>query len=90
LADSETAKVIDAEGGYVTPGGIDGHVHLEQVTFNGAVGDKFKPGTRSGICGGTTSIVCFVLQEKTETDVLRAVEEYHQKVSSAATLYPFH
>ena len=52
-----TAKIIDAQGCYVMPGGIDVHTH-----FNIDVGiaqscDDFYTGTRSAACGGTTTII---------------------------------
>ncbi|TVY71414.1 Dihydropyrimidinase [Lachnellula suecica] len=61
-----TKRHIDAEGGYVTPG----------------VGDKFETGTRSAIAGGTTTIICFALQQKTKESALPVVEGYHKKMFS--------
>ncbi|HBC5606052.1 TPA: dihydropyrimidinase [Klebsiella oxytoca] len=61
LADSieaeQPCEVIDAEGCYVMPGGVDVHTH-----FNIDVGlarscDDFFTGTRAAACGGTTTIV---------------------------------
>ncbi|KAH0840666.1 hypothetical protein FOPE_06034 [Fonsecaea pedrosoi] len=60
LSPSSAKRVIDAEGGYVMPGGIDCHVHLEEPALFGGKGrssDNFETGTRSSICGGTTTIV---------------------------------
>jgi dihydropyrimidinase len=56
--------VIDASGCYVLPGGVDGHVHLE----NPALGctrsaDDFHTGTLAAAAGGTTTIVDFVKRE---------------------------
>jgi dihydropyrimidinase len=72
-------KVIDAKGAYVTPGGVDTHVHLDQH-INGALGDNFENGSRSAIAGGTTTIVTFAFQAKTDDSVLPVVEAYHKKV----------
>ena len=42
------AKVIDAKGQWVLPGGIDAHCHLDQPLSDGAVmADGFYTGTRS-------------------------------------------
>ncbi len=74
LPTQSSTKVIDAEGAYITPGGVDSHVHLsqpEQVT-----GDTFFTGTRSAICGGTTTVICFAQQFRHETDVLPGVQAY--------------
>jgi dihydropyrimidinase len=61
---ADGAHVVDATGCYVLPGGVDGHVHLE----NPALGctrsaDDFHSGTLAAACGGTTTIVDFVKQE---------------------------
>lgn len=79
-------RVIDAEGGYVTPGGVDSHCHLDQPIF-GAVGDRFETGTRSAIAGGTTTVICFAFQAKTDESVLPIVEAYHEKVSNDNNAY---
>ena len=31
LPQGQETKVIDAHGGYITPGGVDSHVHLAQA-----------------------------------------------------------
>ena len=74
-------KTIDAEGGYVTPGGVDSHVHLDQGSFpGGPEGDKFETGTRSAIAGGTTTVISFAFQEKTDESVIQIIKDYHTKV----------
>jgi dihydropyrimidinase len=76
-------KVIDAKGAYITPGGVDTHVHLDQGSLlNGAIGDTFEGGTLSAIAGGTTTIIAFAFQAKTEESVLPIVEAYHGKVKT--------
>jgi len=75
-------KVIDAKGGYVTPGGVDSHVHLDQgSSMDGAVGDQFETGTRSAVAGGTTTVISFCFQAKTDESVLPLVEAYHALVN---------
>ena len=67
----------------MTPGGVDSHVHLDQGSLlGGAVGDKFETGTKSAIAGGTTTVISFAFQSKTDETILPIVEEYHQKVRS--------
>jgi dihydropyrimidinase len=58
--------VVDALGLYVLPGGVDTHVHLENVIGTTITCDTFESGTRAAAFGGTTTIVDFALQ--TETD----------------------
>lgn len=56
-------REIDAAGRYVTPGGIDSHLHLDQPTGDGSVmADDFLSGTRSAACGGTTTVIPFACQ----------------------------
>jgi len=58
------AKVIDAAGLYVLPGGVDPHVHMELPIGGGQFSaDDFETGTRAAIAGGTTSIIDFVTPE---------------------------
>ena len=71
---SDETQVLDCEGAFVTPGGIDTHVHLEQ--WNTPTGDTWETGTRSAICGGTTTVVAFASQKREDETVLPIVEEY--------------
>lgn len=77
-------SVIDAEGRYVTPGGIDAHCHLAQRSHSGAeAADDFTSGTRSALFGGTTTVIPFAPQ--TESDGLRAgVHRYLEQAEDRA------
>lgn len=59
-------RVVDATGLYVLPGGVDTHVHLENVIGPTITADTFASGTKAAAFGGTTTIVDFALQ--TERD----------------------
>lgn len=52
-------EVLDADGCYVMPGGIDPHVHLEMPFMGTHSADNFEIGTRAGLAGGTTMVVDF-------------------------------
>ncbi len=56
--------VINANGKYVLPGGVDPHVHLNLPTPAGFSSDNFLTGTKAALFGGTTSIIDFVTPKK--------------------------
>uniref|UniRef100_A0A0N5AQI9 dihydropyrimidinase n=1 Tax=Syphacia muris TaxID=451379 RepID=A0A0N5AQI9_9BILA len=66
---SNVERIIDAEGRYVMPGGIDPHTHL-QAPFMGQVScDDFYIGSRAALAGGTTMFIDIVLPVKEETPI---------------------
>ncbi|KAI9374569.1 putative allantoinase [Aspergillus egyptiacus] len=67
LSDQGT-RVIDAAGGYIMPGGIDCHVHLQEPSMfgKGSSADDYESGTRSAIAGGNTTIVTFAPLQKND------------------------
>ncbi|KAF8240234.1 dihydropyrimidinase [Tricholoma matsutake] len=71
---SANTQVLDCEGGFITPGGVDTHVHFEQ--WNMPTDDTWVTGTRAAICGGTTTVVTFAAQNRDRDSVLPIVEEY--------------
>ncbi|KAH8895531.1 D-hydantoinase [Thozetella sp. PMI_491] len=79
LASASATKLIDAEGGYVTPGGVDCHVHLQEPSMfgKGSSADSYESGTRSAIAGGTTTIVAFAPMQKSASSALEAVRSTH-------------
>ena len=89
--DCNASKTIDAEGNYVTPGGVDGHCHLDQPTDNNSVfADGFKSGSISAAFGGTTTIIPFALQVKGGS-LRAAIDEYHEKAQGKSIVdYAFH
>jgi dihydropyrimidinase len=58
---------VDATGLYVFPGGVDTHVHLENVIGPTITCDTFASGTKAAAFGGTTTIVDFALQTDTDS-----------------------
>lgn len=75
---SDGATVIDAEGAYVIPGGIDVHTHCE-MPFGGTIAcELFETGTKAAAVGGTTALVDFALQAKGES-LMKTYEDWREK-----------
>jgi dihydropyrimidinase len=55
----EGQRIIDAQGHYVFPGFVDGHVHLQMDVGDITSTDDFTSGTIAAACGGTTTVVDF-------------------------------
>lgn len=82
---------FDAAGRTVTPGGVDGHCHLDQpMPPPVRTRDGFESGTRSAACGGTTTVLPFAAQAKGQS-LLAAVQDYHARARGRASVdYGFH
>ncbi|KAF2002467.1 D-hydantoinase [Amniculicola lignicola CBS 123094] len=93
LKDASAKKTIDAEGGYVMPGGVDAHVHLDEPPLfgKGSTADNYETGSRSAVCGGTTTMVTFAPQKKSEDTLLDTLKATHAKAKDACYIdYSFH
>jgi dihydropyrimidinase len=63
--DGRGAREIDCTGKVVTPGGVDVHAHIEQMSGMGLMNaDTFETATKSAAMGGTTSVVSFAAQSR--------------------------
>ncbi|TGD63662.1 dihydropyrimidinase [Tabrizicola sp. WMC-M-20] len=79
----EAARVIDASGKYVLPGGIDSHVHIAQASGDGIqMADDFASGTLSALFGGNTMVLPFCLPAKGQS-LRAALQEYHNLAEGA-------
>lgn len=89
-SDASGAKVIDATGRYVIPGGVDAHVHLA-LPFCGTVSsDDYDSGTRAAACGGVTTVIDFAIPYGEET-LPQAVDNWHTRAEGRACVdYSFH
>lgn len=83
------AELIDADGAFVMPGGIDPHTHM-QLPFMGTVAsDDFFTGTAAGHAGGTTTIIDFVIPEPGQR-LMDAWAQWNEWAEKAAGDYSFH
>ena len=72
------AKVIDASGAFILPGGIDPHTHLEMPFMGTTSTDDFSTGTRAALSGGTTMVVDFCLPAPGQS-LLAAYQDWRAK-----------
>ena len=82
--------IINAEGKYVIPGGVDVHTHLDMPFGNTKSSDDFESGTIAAAFGGTTSIIDYATQER-GTKIQQALDDWHKKAEGKAVIdYGFH
>src|ERR1039458_787737 len=79
------ARVIDAAGMYVLPGGIDCHTHLDMPFGGTNSADDFETGTRAAAFGGTTCIVDFAIQAR-GTRMRAALDTWWKKAEGRACI----
>lgn len=88
---ADAARIIDATGRLVTPGGVDSHCHIEQLAASGLMNaDNFETATRSAARGGTTTVIPFAAQH-VGMSLAKVVEDYHRAAARGALVdYAFH
>jgi dihydropyrimidinase len=77
-------EVIDAEGQFLLPGGIDAHVHLDLPMFNTVSSDDHYTGTKAAAFGGTTTVIDFVSQDS--DDLLGCINALRQKADQKVAI----
>lgn len=83
------AEIINADGAYVMPGGIDPHTHM-QLPFMGTVTtEDFYTGTVAALAGGTTTILDFVIPDPRQR-LLDAYSTWRGWAEKSAADYSFH
>lgn len=85
----DAERVIDAEGKFVIPGGVDPHVHLYLPTPAGYSSDDFESGSISALHGGTTTLIDFVTPSKGES-IYDALNKRIDEAKNSLIDYSFH
>ena len=84
------ARVLDAAGMLVMPGGVDSHCHIEQLQEGGGADEEtWESGSRAALAGGTTSVVSFSTQFKGQA-IGPALAEYRRRAGRAMVDHAFH
>lgn len=84
------AKVYDAAGKFLIPGGIDAHTHMEFPFMATTSADDFESGTMAAACGGITTIIDFALQNQGQS-LEQTYKAWHKKADGKAVVdYGFH
>ncbi|MDT7531622.1 dihydropyrimidinase [Sphingopyxis sp. SE2] len=83
------ARVIEADGLLVMPGGIDPHTHMELPFMGTVASEDFFTGTAAGFAGGTTSIIDFVIPGP-QQNLMDAYRTWRGWAEKAAGDYGFH
>lgn len=83
-------QVLDASGKLVLPGGIDVHTHLDMPFGGTTSADDFETGTRAAAFGGTTTLIDFAIQYKSQP-LRQAFDTWMSKAAGKAVCdYAFH
>lgn len=90
ISPTADAKVVDATGKFVLPGAIDAHTHLA-MPFGGTISsDDYFAGTRAAVCGGTTMVFDFALQDFKESILDTVLRRDAIASKQAVCDYAFH
>jgi dihydropyrimidinase len=86
----EGATIINAEGKYLLPGGVDAHTHMDLDVGIARASDDFYTGTVAAACGGTTTIIDHMAFGPKGCALGHQVGVYHELARPAVIDYGFH
>ncbi|WP_027186924.1 dihydropyrimidinase [Desulfovibrio cuneatus] len=84
------ARVIDAAGKFLLPGGVDAHTHLDLDTGAARAADDFLSGSIAAACGGTTTIIDHMGFGPKGCGLEHQVDVYHELARQCVVDYGFH
>ena len=87
---ADGAQVADITGKLLLPGAIDAHTHLECVCSGIDTSDDYFTGTRAAACGGVTTVIDYLLQEKGEPLPETLAKRIPMAQGKAAVDFAFH
>jgi dihydropyrimidinase len=83
-------RILNIEGCYLLPGGIDAHTHFDLPAGDMVTADDFSSGTKAAIMGGTTTIIDYATQFKGES-LSVALQNWHMRAQGKCYAdYAFH
>lgn len=89
IQESHSDKVINANGLYIFPGGVDPHVHMHLPSGAGYSSDDFITGSRAALFGGTTTLLDFVTPVRGQS-LTEALEYRKKEAEESLADYSFH
>ncbi|MEJ5202079.1 MAG: dihydropyrimidinase [Anaerolineales bacterium] len=84
------AEIIDANGLFVLPGGVDVHVHLPWPKGQYISLDDINQGTKAAAFGGVTTIIDFVIPDEQEPLADALERKLNEAQNNAWVDYSFH
>eukprot|EP01068_Selenidium_serpulae_P010488 Selendium_serpulae@DN5475_c0_g1_i1.p1 len=79
-------RVVDADGMFLLPGGVDPHTHLEMPFMGTVTADDFDSGHQAAAAGGTTTHIDFALPDGASGSLVDAVDAWHGKARGKARI----
>lgn len=89
LPENGADRIIEADGKYILPGGVDPHVHMHLPGPAGFSSDDFYTGSRAALYGGTTTLIDFVTPARGES-LTKALEKRMKEAKSSLVDFSFH
>ena len=85
LEGEEADRIIDAQGLLVLPGGVDTHVHFNDVFMGTVSVHDYFTGTRAAAFGGTTTVIDFSNQVP-DGSLKKTLEDKHREAEGKALI----